>query len=125
MNSANNVGSSWTFLTNHARVLIMIARDPETRLRDVATACDITERTAQAIVADLENAGYLSHTREGRRNRYQVTPETRFRHRAEADLEISGLLTLIAGDPEPMRGTRGEQLESWHPQGADQPAALG
>lgn len=96
--------SSWTFLTNHARVLILIARDPGIRLRDVAAQCDITERTAQAIVADLEEAGYLTHTRHGRRNHYQVIPGTRFRHRAEADHEIAGLLALIADYDESARG---------------------
>jgi DNA-binding IclR family transcriptional regulator len=90
--------SAWTFLTNHARVLILIARDPGIRLRDVAAQCDITERTAQAIVADLKDAGYLAHTRHGRRNRYRVVPGTHFRHRNEAGHEISGLLALIAYD---------------------------
>ena len=110
-------GSSWTFLTNHARVLILIARDPGIRLRDVAAQCDTTERTAQAIVADLEDAGYLTHTRDGRRNHYRVIPGTRFRHRAEADHEVAGLLALIAdydepdsgaaeGDPDPDGGSR-------------------
>ncbi|HEX4790858.1 MAG TPA: MarR family winged helix-turn-helix transcriptional regulator [Actinospica sp.] len=88
-------GSSWTFLTNHARILIMIARDPGIRLRDVAAACEVTERTAQGVVADLEAGGYLTHTREGRRNRYLVATGTRFRHIAEADHEIAGLLALI------------------------------
>jgi DNA-binding MarR family transcriptional regulator len=88
-------GSSWTFLTNHARILIMIARDPGIRLREVAAACEITERTAQGVVADLEAAGYLTHTRNGRRNLYLIATGTRFRHIAEADHEIAGLLTLI------------------------------
>jgi len=94
--TGNHGDSSWTFLTNHARVLILIARDPGIRLRDVAAQCTITERTVQAIVADLEQAGYLTHTRHGRRNHYQVVPGTRFRHPAEAGYEISGLLALIA-----------------------------
>jgi len=92
---SSGAGPSWTFLTNHARVLIMIARDPGIRLRDVAVACDVTERTVQSIVADLESAGYLTHRRLGRRNRYVVTPGTRFRHRAEADHEVAGLLSLM------------------------------
>jgi predicted transcriptional regulator len=90
-------GPTWTFLTNHARVLITIARDPAIRLRDVASACHVTERTAQTIVADLEAAGYLTHTREGRRNLYRVTAGTHFRHDAEAEHEIAGLISLIAG----------------------------
>ena len=88
---------TWTFLTHHARVLILIARDPGIRLRDVATACDITERTVQGIVADLEDAGYLTHTREGRRNRYQVISGIQFRHPAEAGRQIAGLLNLVNG----------------------------
>ncbi|MBR7825564.1 MarR family transcriptional regulator [Actinospica sp. MGRD01-02] len=92
---------TWTFLTNHARILIMIARDPGVRLRDVAAVSGITERTAQAIVADLEHAGYLTRTRDGRRNHYAIATGTRFRHAAEADHEIAGLLALINGDTEP------------------------
>jgi DNA-binding MarR family transcriptional regulator len=88
---------SWTFLTNHARVLILIARDSEARLRDLAAICDVTERTVQAIVADLETAGYLTRERIGRRNRYLVTSGTRFRHTAEANHQIAGLLALING----------------------------
>lgn len=89
---------TWTFLTHHARVLILIARDPGIRLREVAAVCEVTERTVQAIVADLEDAGYLTHRREGRRNRYQVIAGTRFRHPAEAQRQIAGLLALINGD---------------------------
>jgi hypothetical protein len=88
---------TWTFLTHHARVLILIARDPGIRLRDVAAACDVTERTVQGIVADLEQAGYLSHTREGRRNRYEINSGMQFRHPAEAGQQIAGLLALING----------------------------
>ncbi|HEY9521855.1 MAG TPA: helix-turn-helix domain-containing protein [Thermopolyspora sp.] len=87
----------WTFLTNHARVLVEIARDPEVRLRDVALTAGITERAAQAIVADLEAAGYLTRTRVGRRNRYTVDSSRGFRHPAEADFRISGLLVLFTG----------------------------
>ena len=101
-------GPAWTFLTNHARVLIMIARDPGIRLRDVAAACEVTERTVQGIVADLEGAGYLTRRRLGRRNRYVVTPGTRFRHRAEADHEIAGLLELMIGHFDQATGTSAE-----------------
>lgn len=92
-------GPAWTFLTSHARVLILIARNPEIRLRDIALAADITERTAQNIVSDLEEAGYLTRIRQGRRNNYVITPGTRFRHRAEADHEVAELLSMIAGVP--------------------------
>ena len=63
---------SWGFLTNHARVLLCIAHDPGTRLRDIAATLGITERSAHSIVTDLTEAGYLIRHKDGRRNRYQV-----------------------------------------------------
>ena len=62
----------WSFLTNHARVLVCIARDPGVRLRDIATTVNITERSAYGIVDDLAAAGYVVKDRDGRRNRYQI-----------------------------------------------------
>jgi DNA-binding IclR family transcriptional regulator len=62
----------WSFLTNHARALVCIARDPGVRLRDIAAALDITERSAYAIVSELAEAGYVVKEKDGRRNRYQV-----------------------------------------------------
>jgi hypothetical protein len=85
----------WTFLTNHARVLVEIARNPHTRLRDISAAIGITERAAQAIVNDLEEAGYISRTRVGRRNHYSVDPSRPFRHPADADQRVAGLLTIF------------------------------
>jgi hypothetical protein len=64
--------SEWTFLTNHACALVLISRDPDARLRDLAIALDVTERTAYGIVADLTEGGYLVKEKEGRRNRYRV-----------------------------------------------------
>jgi MarR family len=90
----------WTFLTNHARVLVEIARDPNNRLRDIAGGIGITERAAQAIVNDLEEAGYITRTRIGRRNHYGVDPNRPFRHPADADQRIAGLLTLFAAPGE-------------------------
>jgi predicted transcriptional regulator len=72
--AAGPTSRPWTFLTNHARVLVEIARNPQTRLRDIAAGIGITERAAQAIVTDLEEAGYLTRTRVGRRNHYSVDP---------------------------------------------------
>ncbi|MFJ6409551.1 MarR family transcriptional regulator [Streptomyces hydrogenans] len=107
MGENGNGQSGWTFLTNHARVLLAVARDPEMRLRDVAARCGVTERTVQAIVADLEEGGYLARARasDGRRNRYRVNPGAPFRHPAEAGHEIAGLLELLAreDDHEPGR----------------------
>lgn len=86
---------SWTFLSNHAHVLLLIARDPEVKLRDVAARVGITERAVQRIVADLESANYLERTREGRRNRYSVHTNLPLRHPIEAHTEIGALLNLI------------------------------
>jgi hypothetical protein len=91
----------WTFLTNHAHVLLAIAADPEVRMRDVALRVGVTERAVQAIVADLVEAGYLTRDRVGRRNRYTVDPAGPFRHPAEADHRIGELLTLFGVDPPP------------------------
>jgi DNA-binding transcriptional ArsR family regulator len=64
--------ANWSFLTNHARALLCIASDPEERLRDIAGALDVTERSASGIVADLAEAGYVIKDRDGRRNSYQI-----------------------------------------------------
>ncbi|WP_432133843.1 MULTISPECIES: helix-turn-helix transcriptional regulator [unclassified Streptomyces] len=88
-------GDHWTFLTNHARVLIALARDPEARGRDVADLIGITERAVQLIVADLEAAGYLTRTRVGRRNRYTIDPTVGLRHPTEADRPVGDLLATF------------------------------
>lgn len=97
--AGSQAGKGWTFLTNHAHVLLAVARDPTARLRDVAAGVGITERAAQAIVADLEAAGYLQRERVGRRNQYTVNPAGRFRHPAEADRRIGDLLDLFTTSP--------------------------
>ncbi len=90
---------NWTFLTNHGHVLLAIARNPTARLRDVAAEVGVTERAAQAIVADLEAGGYLRRTRVGRRNEYTLNPAGRFRHPAEADRQVGHLLALFTEEP--------------------------
>ncbi|WP_069173818.1 helix-turn-helix transcriptional regulator [Streptomyces griseus] len=92
MGNSTTRGDQWTFLTNHARVLLAIARDPQVRLRDVAAGIGITERAVQIIVADLEAAGYLTRTRVGRRNRYTIDPSVALRHPAEAGHPVGDLL---------------------------------
>ena len=87
--------AEWSFFTNHARVLICVARDPGVRLRDLAAALGITERSAFGIVTDLVEAGYVVKDKDGRRNRYQVEaqlplPEPIGRERTIGD--ILGLL---------------------------------
>ncbi|MEO9256687.1 MAG: helix-turn-helix domain-containing protein [Tepidiformaceae bacterium] len=89
----------WTFLTNHAHVLLCIANDPEMRLRDVAERVGITERAAQRIVADLVNEGYLTRTRLGRRNQYEIHGELPFRHPIEARSDVGSLVDLLTGGP--------------------------
>lgn len=72
--------AEWKFITNHAQVLLCVAHDPEIRLREIAEACGITERAAHRIIADLEQAGYISRERMGRRNKYEFHPEVTMRH---------------------------------------------
>lgn len=88
----------WTFLTNHAHVLLCIARDPEIRLRDVATAVGITERAAHRIVVDLEAGGYISRERSGRRNRYDVHPDVPLRHPVEQHRTAASLIALLRSE---------------------------
>lgn len=89
-------GGSWTLLTGHGHVLVEIARDPEARMRDIAAAAGITERTAQVIVADLEAAGYITRTRNGRRTQYTVNHDSLFRHPAQEGHRVGPFLDLLA-----------------------------
>jgi len=86
----------WTFLTNHAHVLLTIARDPEIRVRDIADRVGITERAAQRIVADLVLEGYLVRERVGRRNRYELRPAQPLRHPVERHAPVGALMALLA-----------------------------
>ncbi|MEU5120454.1 helix-turn-helix transcriptional regulator [Streptomyces asoensis] len=90
--------NGWTFLTNHARVLAAIADNHSARIRDLATHCRLTERAVQKIIADLEQDGYLSHTKEGRGNVYRIQAGKVLRHPAEAGLSVAALLSLLARD---------------------------
>jgi DNA-binding MarR family transcriptional regulator len=85
---------TWTFLTNHARVLAHISRNPGARIRDIAAGCLLTERAVQKIIVDLEESGYLTHTRQGRSNHYRVMLGTRLRHPADEGT-VDDLLTLL------------------------------
>ena len=81
-------------MTNHAHVLIVIAGDPHIRLRDVADKTGITERAAQRIVSDLVDAGYLTRTRVGRRNRYAVNSAVPVNHPLLTDVKVGDLIGL-------------------------------
>ena len=85
----------WSFLTNHARVLLCVAQDPEIRLRDIATTLGITERTAHGIVADLANAGYVMKERDGRRNRYQIQHHLPLPEATHSQRTIGEVLDLL------------------------------
>lgn len=91
--------SGWTFFTNHAHVLFYVARDPGARVRDIADAVGITERTAQGILTDLVDAGYLRREKEGRRNRYECVEDLPLRHPIEADHRIGELLDTLRPTP--------------------------
>ena len=96
MNDPADSGGAWTLLTGHGHVLVEIARDPGARIRDISAAVALTERTVQAIVADLETAGYLTRTRTGRRTRYTVNHDSLFRHSAQEGLRIGPFLALLS-----------------------------
>jgi predicted ArsR family transcriptional regulator len=89
------MAQDWTFLTNHAHVLLAIARDPDVRLRDIADLVGITERTAVGLVSDLEAGGYVRRERVGRRNTYELVPGRPLRHPLEAHHEVGELLDAI------------------------------
>lgn len=91
---------TWTFLSNHAHVVVCIARDPSIRLRDIAAAVGITERAAQRIVSELAEAGYLERTRSGRRNRYRVRLDRPLRHPLEAEAELGSVITGVVRSQE-------------------------
>lgn len=95
VNQNNPPKATWTFLTNHCHVLICIAGDPESRMRDVANRVGITERAVQRIVAELEEASVISRVRDGRRNRYDVHRESRLRHPVESHRTVGELLNMI------------------------------
>lgn len=94
--------SAWTFLSNHAHVLVCMARDPDTRLRDIADLVGITERGAFKIVTELEEAGVITRMREGRRNHYEINPRAKLRHPLEQNRSVGSLLELLL-DPEQAR----------------------
>jgi DNA-binding IclR family transcriptional regulator len=87
--------AEWSFLTNHARVLVCIAHDPGMRLREIAAALGITERTAYGIVTDLTAAGYVVKDKDGRRNRYQIQVHLPMREAVSRERTIGEVLALL------------------------------
>jgi uncharacterized membrane protein len=89
-------GPRWDFLTNHAHVLVCVARDPGARLRDIAAAVGITERAAHRIVTELVDEGYVARERRGRRNHYEVRARQPLPHPLAEEREVGELLELLA-----------------------------
>ena len=87
--------AEWTFLTNHAVVLITLTKNTGITARELALKIGITERSVRKIIADLENAGYLEKTRLGRRVNYQINSKLPFRHPTQRDNAIENLLAAV------------------------------
>jgi len=92
---ASGTSGKWTFFTNHAHVLFVLASDPESRLRDVAERVQITERATQRIVHELEEEGYLRIVKQGRRNRYVIQANKRLRHPIERHRQLKDLIEVL------------------------------
>ena len=88
--------SDWTFFSNYGHVLVCLARNREVRLRDVAVEVGITERAVQKIVRDLQDAGFLTVSKQGRCNRYRVNRRKALRHSLESQCTVGKLLALVA-----------------------------
>jgi hypothetical protein len=115
--------ASWSFLTTHARVLLLVARDPGIRLRDIAASLDITERSAFGAITDLVEAGYVVKEKDGRRNRYHIQahlplPEPTARERTVGevlalltgtDATVTGQQATAADGPDPGSSRDGQQ----------------
>jgi hypothetical protein len=93
--------AEWTFLTNHAVVLLHISANPGARLRDIAAAAGITERAVQQIVRDLGDSGYVTATRVGRRNQYTVHVDRPMRHASMRHHQVGALIDVLNGAPAP------------------------
>lgn len=94
-----NTTPSWTFLTNHAQVLVCVARDPGVRLRDIGDRVGITERAAHRIVVELEDAGYITRERNGRRNSYTVNGHSPLPEPVADGQNVGELLAILTAPP--------------------------
>lgn len=102
MSEPNGTGSqgddrSWHFLTNHAHVLLCISEDPDITVRELALRVDITERAVMRIIGDLDDAGVIDRSREGRRNHYTIHPEHHLHHPIEAHCSVGDLIHMFRG----------------------------
>jgi predicted transcriptional regulator len=92
---AENAVPGWTFLTNHAQVLVCIARDPGIRMRDIGERVGITERAAHRIVGELADAGYIARERNGRRNHYTINAEVPLPDPTARQQNVGELLAIL------------------------------
>jgi DNA-binding transcriptional ArsR family regulator len=99
--------AEWSFLTNHARVLLYIAHDPGARLRDISASLGITERTAHGIITDLAEAGYVVKHRDGRRNRYRIEADLPLREPGSREPAIGEVLAVLLGNTDGLAGLAG------------------
>ena len=97
----------WSFLTNHARVLLCIAHDPGARLRDIAASLGVTERSAHGIITDLVDAGYVIKQRDGRRNRYQIDAGLPLREPGSREPAIGEVLAVLLRGKDGLAGADG------------------
>jgi DNA-binding IclR family transcriptional regulator len=112
--------AKWSFLTNHARVLVCIAHDPGMRLREIAAALDITERSAFGIVTELAEAGYVVKEKDGRRNRYQIQGHLPLREVVVRERTIGEVLDVLVeasasadGDPPAQKSDVARTMPAW------------
>jgi DNA-binding MarR family transcriptional regulator len=89
------INGHWTFLTNHAQVLLSIARNRSATAREIAAQVGITERAVQRILRDLHDAGYVSHVRDGRQNRYEIHDDVPMRHPAQHGHVVRELIEIL------------------------------
>ena len=102
----------WDFLTNHAHVLVCVARDPGIRLREIAAAVGITERAAHRILSELVDEGYVIRERQGRRNRYQVKTELPLPHPLAREHGVGDLLDVLVGSTSRVGGATEVEAEA-------------
>ena len=95
MSPDRGTGRPWMFLTNHGFVLLVIAREPDIRVRDIAEQVGITERATQTILRDLADAGFVTVVKRGRRNAYEVRPDKRMRHPLARRQAVAELLNVL------------------------------
>ncbi len=97
INDKKNQNSNWTFLTNHAHVLLCLVKSSTMRVRDIAEEVGITERAVQHIILDLDNEGYIDRVKDGRCNVYKIHQDKFLRHQIEGHRKISGLISFVYG----------------------------